>query len=262
MTLVLRNDADGVATLTLNRPEKLNALNPPTFSALRAHLDAVAGDESVRCVVLTGAGRSFCAGNDLESIAKGERHETPLFAPETVDVLAQPAAADDRQDPRPLLHRRARAGPGLRPADRRVDGHAERHPRQVGPRPGVGDVGAPDRAGRPVEGQGDDVHGPAHRRRDGPRHRPRRPRPSTTPTSTPPSTRWPPRSPPTRPAPTASSSGSCTTASPRPTTRPCSTSAPRPTASPTTWPSGWPARGSSPRPEWSGAAVAVSRRRW
>ena len=87
MTLVLRNDADGVATLTLNRPEKLNALNPPTFSALRAHLDDIAGDESVRCVVVTGAGRSFCAGNDLESIAKGERHETPLFAPETVDAL-------------------------------------------------------------------------------------------------------------------------------------------------------------------------------
>ena len=89
MTLVLRNDANGVATLTLNRPEKLNALNPPAFSALRAHLDAITTDESVRCVVLTGAGRSFCAGNDLESIAKGERHETPLYAPETVDVLAR-----------------------------------------------------------------------------------------------------------------------------------------------------------------------------
>jgi enoyl-CoA hydratase/carnithine racemase len=99
MTLVLRNDADGVATLTLNRPEKLNALNPPAFSALRAHFDAVATDDSVRCVVLTGAGRSFCAGNDLESIAKGERHETPLFAPETVDVLAnlpQPTIAKIR----------------------------------------------------------------------------------------------------------------------------------------------------------------------
>ena len=53
MTLVLRADADGVATLTLNRPEKLNALNPAMFAALRAELDAVAADAAVRCVVLT-----------------------------------------------------------------------------------------------------------------------------------------------------------------------------------------------------------------
>jgi enoyl-CoA hydratase len=89
MTLVLRADADGVATLTLNRPEKLNALNPAMFAALRAELDAVAGEEAVRCVVLTGAGRSFCAGHDLGSIAEGERHESPHFAPETVDALEQ-----------------------------------------------------------------------------------------------------------------------------------------------------------------------------
>ena len=89
MTLVLRADADGVATLTLNRPEKLNALNPAMFAALRAELDAVAADAAVRCVVLTGAGRSFCAGHDLGSIAEGERHESPHFAPETVDALEQ-----------------------------------------------------------------------------------------------------------------------------------------------------------------------------
>ena len=67
--LVLRDDADGVTTLTLNRPDKLNALNPSVFIALRAHIDALADDDSVRCVVLTGAGRSFCAGHDLGAIA-------------------------------------------------------------------------------------------------------------------------------------------------------------------------------------------------
>jgi enoyl-CoA hydratase/carnithine racemase len=85
--LVLRADGDGLATLTLNRPDKLNALTPGTFVALRDHLDAIAEDESVRCVVLQGAGRSFCAGHDLDAIASGERAPSKHFEPETVDVL-------------------------------------------------------------------------------------------------------------------------------------------------------------------------------
>jgi enoyl-CoA hydratase/carnithine racemase len=89
MSFVLRNDADAVATLTLNRPEKLNALNPATFKELRAHLDAIAGDGSVRCVVLTGAGRSFCAGNDLDAIASGEGRAEPMLGPETVSALEE-----------------------------------------------------------------------------------------------------------------------------------------------------------------------------
>lgn len=86
MALVLREDEDGVARLTLNRPEKLNALTPATFAELRAHIDAIAGDESVGCVVLAGAGRSFCAGNDLNAIRAGER-SPGNFDAETVDAL-------------------------------------------------------------------------------------------------------------------------------------------------------------------------------
>ena len=63
--LVLRNDENGVATLTLNRPDKLNALNPALFVEFRSHVDAIADDETVGCVIVTGAGRSFCAGHDL-----------------------------------------------------------------------------------------------------------------------------------------------------------------------------------------------------
>ena len=85
--LVLRSDADGVATLTLNRPDKLNAMNPAAFVELRAHVDAIAGDESVRVVVLQGAGRSFCAGNDLGSIPSGEKAPTPHFQAETIDAI-------------------------------------------------------------------------------------------------------------------------------------------------------------------------------
>lgn len=85
--LVLRDDADGVATLTLNRPDKLNALTPAVFGELRSHLDTLGGDDSVRCVVLTGAGRSFCAGHDLGAISSGERAPSRHFEPETVDAL-------------------------------------------------------------------------------------------------------------------------------------------------------------------------------
>ena len=55
----------GVVQLTLSRPEKLNALNEPLVAQLHAHLRALAADPAVRVVVLTGAGRGFCAGLDL-----------------------------------------------------------------------------------------------------------------------------------------------------------------------------------------------------
>ncbi len=58
--LVLREDAGGVATLTINRPETLNALSPSLFVELRAHIDAIsATPDAIGCVVLRGAGRSF-----------------------------------------------------------------------------------------------------------------------------------------------------------------------------------------------------------
>jgi len=87
--LVLREDSNGVTTLTLNRPDKLNALNPALFVEFRAHVDAIAGDETVGCVIVTGAGRSFCAGHDLGAIATNEHAPSKHFEPETVDALEQ-----------------------------------------------------------------------------------------------------------------------------------------------------------------------------
>lgn len=65
MSLVLTHVADGIATITLNRPEKLNALTRPLCDELIAALRATSTDRSVRAVVITGAGRAFCAGADL-----------------------------------------------------------------------------------------------------------------------------------------------------------------------------------------------------
>lgn len=66
--------ADGVATLTLDRPERLNSFTVAMHGEVRAALDAVAGDPAVRCLVLTGAGRGFCAGQDLSdrAVAPGD----------------------------------------------------------------------------------------------------------------------------------------------------------------------------------------------
>lgn len=95
--LVLREDRDGVAWLTLNRPEALNALSPALFVELRAHLDTIAGQtESVGCAVIRGAGRAFSAGNDLKAIQAGERAPSPHFQAETLDAieaLPQPVIA-------------------------------------------------------------------------------------------------------------------------------------------------------------------------
>ncbi|HEX3711571.1 MAG TPA: enoyl-CoA hydratase-related protein, partial [Trebonia sp.] len=62
---VLYSVADGVATITLNRPDRLNALNSAMYQGLSEAFDQTDGDDSVRAVVVTGAGRSFCAGADL-----------------------------------------------------------------------------------------------------------------------------------------------------------------------------------------------------
>lgn len=71
MTVKLQTD-NGVATLTLDRPEKLNAMSDAMWNALHEHLGAIAADERVRAVILTGAGRAFCSGGDIDNMAKSD----------------------------------------------------------------------------------------------------------------------------------------------------------------------------------------------
>jgi len=70
--VVLTDVADHLATVTLNRPEKLNAMNLELLDTLADALQRLADDADVRCVVLTGAGRGFCAGGDISAMASGE----------------------------------------------------------------------------------------------------------------------------------------------------------------------------------------------
>ena len=67
--VLLREDVAGVCTLTLNRPHQYNALSEGIIEALNRTFDAIAEDASVRVVVITGAGRGFCAGHDLKEMS-------------------------------------------------------------------------------------------------------------------------------------------------------------------------------------------------
>ena len=66
--LAIERSADGVVTLTLNRPEAHNALSPELAAALERAIEALRGDTILRAVVLSGAGDSFCAGGDIKSM--------------------------------------------------------------------------------------------------------------------------------------------------------------------------------------------------
>lgn len=95
--LVLREDDHGLAILSLNRPDSLNALSPSLFMELKGHIDDIAGQtDEVGAVILCGKGRSFSAGNDLKAIQAGESAPSPYFQAETLDAieeLSQPVIA-------------------------------------------------------------------------------------------------------------------------------------------------------------------------
>lgn len=66
--ILLRADTDGITTLTLNRPAARNALSTGLMTALQTEIDAIAGDTSVRVVVIAANGPAFCAGHDLREV--------------------------------------------------------------------------------------------------------------------------------------------------------------------------------------------------
>ncbi len=84
---VLRTDHDGWSMLTLNRPDKLNALTVEMFRELRRHIADLRKDDAVGCVVIRGAGKCFSAGHDLSDIAEGEEVPSRGWHSETLRLL-------------------------------------------------------------------------------------------------------------------------------------------------------------------------------
>jgi 2-(1,2-epoxy-1,2-dihydrophenyl)acetyl-CoA isomerase len=90
---VLYGVADGMATITLNRPEVLNAINGAVHRGILAGLERAAGDDAVRVVVIRGSGRAFSAGGDLKAVAAGEDVGHPKALGRAIWNLAKPVIA-------------------------------------------------------------------------------------------------------------------------------------------------------------------------
>ena len=95
MPELIREFDDGVATLRLNRPEKLNAVNAALRSQIQSAMHEVAQDDAVRVVVVTGTGKAFCAGMDLSEAADNRSGLQPT------DYLAE--FAPDDWFPKPVI---------------------------------------------------------------------------------------------------------------------------------------------------------------
>jgi len=84
---ITREDKDGQALLTLNRPDKLNALTVAMFKELRQHIVDIRHDDSISVVVIRGAGKCFSAGHDLGDIAEGEEVPSVGWHGETLRMM-------------------------------------------------------------------------------------------------------------------------------------------------------------------------------
>src|SRR5439155_387497 len=102
MSSILVSQEAGVLTITLNRPEKLNAFNPEMHSLLRQAIERAADGADIRAVLLTGSGRGFCAGQDL-----AERDVSPGAAPIDLSVSIgsyyNPLVRRLRELPKPVV---------------------------------------------------------------------------------------------------------------------------------------------------------------
>jgi len=75
MAILERNDTGAIAHLKMNTPERLNALSDEMLEALQSELDTLRDDRTIRAVVLSGAGKAFCAGHDLKQMTAGRQAE-------------------------------------------------------------------------------------------------------------------------------------------------------------------------------------------
>ena len=101
MSPILVSQEAGVLSVTLNRPDKLNAFNPDMHQLLRKALERARDEPEVRAVLLTGAGRGFCAGQDLAE--RNVSVETPLDLSVSLGSYYNPLVRRMRELPKPIV---------------------------------------------------------------------------------------------------------------------------------------------------------------
>ncbi|MFA7506099.1 MAG: enoyl-CoA hydratase-related protein [Burkholderiaceae bacterium] len=97
---ILYEVVDGVARITLNRPDVLNAISPELITAYGEAIQRAGSDETIRAVLVTGAGRGFCAGADLNSSGSPERK---MSSGQLLRTLYHPAIVGMRSMPKPVI---------------------------------------------------------------------------------------------------------------------------------------------------------------
>ena len=87
-TTALYSVSEGIATITLNRPHRLNAINAELLSGFKSALDQANADDNVLAIMLCGAGRAFCAGDDLKEFSQQIRdpNETRAYIQRIQDI--------------------------------------------------------------------------------------------------------------------------------------------------------------------------------
>ncbi|MEB2317706.1 MAG: enoyl-CoA hydratase-related protein [Pseudomonadota bacterium] len=97
---ILYEAVDGVARITLNRPDVLNAISPELITAYGEAIQRAGSDETIRAVLVTGAGRGFCAGADLNSSGSPQRK---MSSGQLLRTLYHPAIVGMRTMPKPVI---------------------------------------------------------------------------------------------------------------------------------------------------------------
>jgi enoyl-CoA hydratase/carnithine racemase len=101
--ILLFDVTDHIATITLNRPEVMNALNRELYSELEAKVRECHTDPEVRCVIITANGRAFCSGDDVRQIMLGEQRESSTARLRDVRPRPTPAAAAILECDKPVI---------------------------------------------------------------------------------------------------------------------------------------------------------------
>ena len=102
-TCILYEVRDHVAVVTLNRPDRRNALNRRAYDEVEAAFRAASADPEVRCVIVTGADPAFCSGEDVKEMMTGEQHEQSVARLTSVRPEPTPAAVAALECDRPVI---------------------------------------------------------------------------------------------------------------------------------------------------------------